>query len=216
MTYTIDSLYIKKIAYDLMLREGFTTLPINAIHSLVERHYYIRSYENIYEWDVDPEVIIRAYGDAFVYWTGCEEIPYGLGINMSCDLREKNWTIMHELAHIELGHVTDVMGAAGELAPAQWAEEEVEMLCQYVMCPDVVLKELGIKKAQDIYNLCMIPYQKAMDKEKYFRGMEYKFRSFPPIKTPTEQLLLHNFSDYINRINAYQHGLFEFSCELCF
>lgn len=216
MKYIIDSLYIKRIAYALILREGFTTLPINAIHSLVERHYYIRPYENISELNVDPEVLRRAYGDAFVYPTGSEETPYGLGINMECDLRERNWTIMHELAHIELGHVTEIMGAAGELIPAQWAEDEVNMLCLYVMCPDVVLNELGVKKADDIYDICKVPYEKAIEKEKYFRSLDYKLQAFPPIKTPTEQMILHNFSDFIYRYNFRIKRLLEFSKELCY
>lgn len=207
---SIDANYIKRLAYNFLLREGVTSLPVNAQHILKKRHYYLLPYTKVH-MDMTPKELTMAYGDAFVYPTGYDPIPYGLGINMECTQVERNWTIMHELAHIELGHVTELTCASGFLSAERWAEEEVELFCLYAMCPDVVLKELNIRLAVDILAKCYVPYRKAVDKENQLK----KFRLLKSIKTPTEQAILHNFKSYIDRENSLDIYKWEFSSELC-
>ncbi len=197
MVSKIDHNYIKRLAYAFILREGITSIPVNSIRILKRRHYYLRPYDKIYELKATPEQIAYVYGDAFVYPTNYSPKPYGLGINMNCSLLECNYTIMHELAHIELGHVNKLMSASGILRAEQWAEDEVELFCLYVMCPDIILQELGIKKADEIARICCVPYRKARLKEMYLK----KISLFKTFRTPTEQLILQNFKNHLNRIS---------------
>ena len=140
VTTKINTNYIKNMAYTFILKENITSLPINALAILRRRKYYLRPYEQFHIFNATPEQIICAFGNAFVYPTRSATTPYGLGINMKCSFLERNWSIMHELGHIELGHVTHLMSASGSYDDVViWAEREVELFCMYVMCPDVML-----------------------------------------------------------------------------
>ena len=157
ITTKINTNYIKNMAYTFILKENITSLPINALAILRRRKYYLRPYEQFHVFNATPEQIICVFGNAFVYPTRSATTPYGLGINMKCSFLERNWSVMHELGHIELGHVTHLMSASGSYDDVViWAEREVELFCMYVMCPDVILQELNICSLEDIQRTCLL------------------------------------------------------------
>ncbi|MCB6343725.1 hypothetical protein [Enterocloster lavalensis] len=216
ITTKINTNYIKNMAYTFILKENITSLPINALAILRRRKYYLRPYEQFHVFNATPEQIICVFGNAFVYPTRSATTPYGLGINMKCSFLERNWSVMHELGHIELGHVTHLMSASGSYDDVViWAEREVELFCMYVMCPDVILQELNICSLEDIQRTCLIPRRKAEEKLDYFKGLEYKLKSFAPA-TPLEKNIRYNFRKYIDDYNSKQSCSWEFSAELSF
>lgn len=204
------------MAYTFILKEKITALPVNALSILHKRKYYLRPYEQFHVFNATPEQIVSAFGNAFVYPTRSATTPYGLGLNMKCSLLERNWSVMHELGHIELGHVTHLMSATGGRDDTViWAEQEVELFCLFVMCPDVILQELNIRSTPDIQRTCLIPKRKAEEKTDYLKSLDYKIKSFAPA-TPLEKNVRYNFRKYIDEYNSKQSCSWEFSAELSF
>lgn len=209
--------YLKQMAYTMLLREGIRALPLNPVSLIRRKTYRIKPYNTIAPSNESPEVIVEKYGNAFVAPSDNpkHDAPYILGINVDCSRLDREWALMHELAHIELGHVTDVMSYGGYEEAKEAMENEARTLALFMACPDVILEHLGINTAYDICNTCNIPYREALKKSQYFNSISYKLNSLRP-ESPLEKRLVYMFRDYIEDYHARSITRWEVSAELCF
>lgn len=208
--------YLKYRAYTFLLREGVNSLPIDCWSILDRRNYNIEAYYKIPPKGESPEILIRKFGNAFVS-PGSTPIrsPYTIGINTYCSKLEQHWAAVHELSHIELGHVIDIMSASGYNDAKNTLEEEAKALSLYLACPDVILEHIGAFTASEIYKICNVPYSIALEKAQYFRSMGYRLSSIKP-ENPLERRLVYFFRDFILKYNSAKNLHLEFSDELSF
>lgn len=212
----MNSNYLKNRAYTFLLREGIKQLPIDCWSILDRRNYAITEYYKIPPEGESPMVLIREFGNAFVA-PGNKPFknPYAIGINTYCDRLEQHWAVLHELSHIELGHVIDIMSASGFDEAAKALEDEAKALSSFIACPDVILEHLGAYSAGDIYKLCNVPYEVALEKSQYFRSMSYRLSALKP-EDPLEKRLVYFFDGFIRKYNANKNIHLEFSDEFIF
>lgn len=208
--------YLKHRAYTFLLREGINSLPIDCWTILARRHYAIEAYYKIPPEGESPEILVRRFGNAFASPGSIPiEFPYVIGINTYCSRVEQHWAALHELSHIELGHVVDLMSASGYDDSKKILEDEAKDLSSFIACPDVILEHLGAYSASEIYRICNVPYKVALKKSQYFHSMRYKVDSMRP-EDPLEQRLVHFFHDFIIKYNANKNMHLECSDELSF
>lgn len=211
MNEIIDVNHIRNMAYRFLLEENISRLPISSTQILINRRYYLRYYADIK--GIDSGKLIDVYGNSYVKHMA-PPYDYIIVVNRACNARKRNWSIMHKLACIELGLVDSSSIGIGDIGwdpVTKVATQEAELFTLFATCPDIVLKTLGISTPDDIITSCSIPYQKAIVKSKYFSGFD--FSSFAPLKTPTEQKLLHNFDKYISEYNKRKYLKWEFASE---
>lgn len=210
--------YLKHRAYTFLLREGINSLPIDCWSILSRRNYAIEAYYKIPPVGESPEILIRKFGNAFVS-PGSIPInaPYVIGINTYCSRVEQHWAALHELSHIELGHVIDLMSASGYDESKKVLEDEAKALSLYLACPDVILEHIGAYSASEIYKICNVPYNIALEKAQYFRSIGYKISAMKP-ENPLEKRLVYFYHDFIVKYNStkIQSTHLEFSDELSF
>lgn len=212
-----NSNYLKQIAYTMLLREGIRYLPLNPVSLVRRKTYRLKSYHRIAPPNESPEVIVEKYGNAFVAPSedSKHDAPYILGVNTSCSRLEREWALLHELAHIELGHVIDIMSYSGYDEAKNAMENEARALVFFMACPDVILEHLNVKTANEISIICNIPYKEALKKAQYFKSVGYRLNSLKP-ESPLEKRLVYMFRDYIENYHSKKHMQWEVSTELCF
>ncbi len=209
--------YLKQMAYTMLLREGVRYLPLNPVSLIRRKTYRLKPYHQIAPPNESPELIVEKYGNAFVAPSddSRHDAPYVLGVNANCSRLEREWALLHELAHIELGHVTDVMSYSGYDEAKEVMENEARSFVFFMACPDVILEHLGAKTANEICTICNIPYREALKKAQYFKSVGYKLNSLKP-ESPLEKRLLYMFRDYIEDYHTKKKIEWEISAELCF
>ncbi|WP_320953616.1 ImmA/IrrE family metallo-endopeptidase [Enterocloster bolteae] len=209
--------HLKALAYSFYMREAICGLPLDPIAILGRRDYTVKPYYEIPPPGESPKIIVRTLGNAFV--TPRSEFKYRthyiIGINTYCSKEEQRWALMHELSHIELGHVIDLIGNNGFGASKGVLEAEARDLSLFLACPDIILEHLDALTANKIYSICKIPYEIALKKSEYFRSLEYRLSALRP-ESVMEKRLVYTFQDYITEYYKKKVIKWEMSDELCF
>lgn len=214
----IDVNYVKNLAYQFILKENITSLPVSASHILSKRNYFFRNYDKTVDFGITPEYLCKRYGNALVF-PGNARYPFFVWLNMNCngiacDGIDYNWATMQMLAHIELGHLKTSKTILGDIfyySPEErFAINEAALFSSFVLSPDIILKKIGLRDIGRIHSLCRIPYYDATQRIKYFSGLDMKFLSGLPMSV-TEQKVCRNFRNFIKEYN--ENFKFEFATE---
>lgn len=103
-------------------------------------------------------------------------------------MQQKRYTISHEIGHITLGHLqAETVTNADEYAAERFAIG--------ILAPACVLWGIGIKKAEDIAELCNIPMNSARTRARRMHEL-YSRNKF--LTSPLERRVFAQFSDFIN------------------
>ncbi len=112
----------------------------------------------------------------------CEDGRFVIAINeCSCGERRRRFTVAHEIGHCVLGHLSR------ENSPEN--EREADRFAAELLAPICVLRECGIKRAEEISRLCGISMAAAEIALKRLLSGE---------KTPGEKEIAARFSDFIS------------------
>ena len=88
--------------------------------------------------------------DGFVFWSGKAK-SYVLCFDDSAPASEIRWTLMHELGHIVLGHVSpDRSILARNGVENLFYEMEADSFALRVLCPACILQECGVYTLDEI------------------------------------------------------------------
>lgn len=101
---------------------------------------------------------------------------------------DTRYTISHELGHITLGHLQ-----ANKITRDD--EYAAERFAIGILAPACVLWGIGMKKAEDIAELCNIPLNSAVKRAKRMQEL-YSRNKF--LTSPLERKVFAQFSDFIN------------------
>lgn len=136
-----------KLALEFILKEGINSLPIDPIKILEKYVVSISTVGEISKKLSIPrkKVISGKEADVFFY-RGLYKVVYNEYIASSARIR---WTLIHELGHIYLGHLTDFEQANvsnGNLVDSEYQvlEREANFFASEILAPKIVLKHLGI------------------------------------------------------------------------
>lgn len=110
------------------------------------------------------------------------------------------WTIMHEIGHIFLGHLTEFneskLYRGGLTEPEYYVlEREVDTFAAEVLAPMAILKKLGFTQQQEIEYLCQITYTASGNRER-----DIKWRGFQIPYCEADELLCEQFEQYLTPV----------------
>lgn len=202
---------IEKQAIEFIVNEGIKFLPVSA-HKLAEqKKYHLHSYQQIVHLvekiDYSYDDLVDVYGHAFAFYNHTHGI-YQIFYNEKCNTKDRNWSILHEMAHIEQKHWKIL-----ELEPIKFREkleeEDAELFVHTVLCPDPILSELNINNTNQLEKICFIPKSKAEEKTKLLEKRKITNFLFGNKSKDQELILKNKFRSYIDLFKSSQkqeHG----------
>ncbi|QNM06602.1 ImmA/IrrE family metallo-endopeptidase [Qiania dongpingensis] len=195
---------IKKKAYQLLIKQKCSSFPIRSLQMAADLHYHLETYTEAEKQYGDGGVTRRwmyhCFGNAFVV-NICG--IYNIFYNEYAGLFNVNWTIMHEIAHIRLGHVKWDGQFIGESYVDKFKYSEKEQAAEYftsiALCPDTVLDAMHrIDNVEHTALICYVPRDKAKQKVDYFADTAETRMMFSSKNSRSENRLLSQYSDFIN------------------
>ncbi len=109
------------------------------------------------------------------------------------------FTVMHELGHILLGHELKKgyhSMSSGKIKNKPSSEIEADAFAIRTLAPACVLWGLGIRRADDIAEVCNIPYSAAVVRSKRMDELVERNKF---LTNNLEKEVFNNFRNYINR-----------------
>lgn len=164
----MDIIKFRNFAYDVILSHRLT-YPVNILN-VVDNFSHLYDYASLkqlcseYGADDIKNCIDERGGDALVLRlksTGKHLVAF----NEHTKAPEANWNITHEAVHILLGHTKNKrILFSTRYADDKKLEDITELVTLYILCPDVLVRELGLKWSNDISMFFNVPPHKV---EKY-------------------------------------------------
>ena len=156
---------IEEEANDLIEDLGLRLFPVNCFEVAFLLGIAIKTYA---EFNAeDAAFIVSKCEDGFTIRKGEKYIIY---YNDAIDRNRIKFTIWHEIAHIQLGHLERDCNLAYE-----WQEEEANHFAAYVMAPLVFVHRLGLSDPIMIADVCEISLECACHVyEHYVKAFQYE------------------------------------------
>lgn len=190
-----------KLALEFIMKEQINALPLDAIRILEKYVVSINTVGEISEKLCIPrrKVISGKDADIFFY-NGKYKVVYNEYIASSARI---NWTFMHELGHIYLGHLTDFEQASvskDDLDDNEYQvlEREANFFASEVLVPQIILNHLGIHYWGYIETMCGISEEAAKIQAKKLKSHYYTniYSKFTPD-------VLKQFENFLSTARPY-------------
>lgn len=155
---------IEEIANDLIEDLGLKLFPVNCFEVAFLLGIEIKKYSEIPT--ADRGFVLSKYEDGYSIKICGKYIIY---YNDAIDYNRIKFTIWHEIAHIQLGHLeADCMGSYERL------EEEANHFAAFIMAPLVFIHNLGLSNPFEIADVCEISFDCACNVyEHYIRAFQF-------------------------------------------
>ena len=190
---------ITKAAWKLLADEQITSLPVRPSQIARAHRVAIHLYEAFANSaQCSMEEVVRRYGpDGFtVRYPG----PQYLIFYNHGNPQRTRWTMMHELAHIFLGHILQNEPVlCVNTRHRDVYDVQADNFAARVLCPDVVAHFCGVKSAQELRKLTDLSAQASENRWKDLceRRLENDF-----LTDQDEQAVYENFRPFINAYRA--------------
>lgn len=202
--------FLQESAWWFILEEGINFLPVYP-HEIIRRHgwklYTYSEYAKLIDTSVDT-VIAKYDKDGFVFWSNCEH-TFIICYNETFSPNMIRWTLMHEIAHIILGHVSAPVSVMSRVSEAERSLFEVEAqgFARRILCPSIILHDCRAIEPGQIMHLCGVTWETAQYLSEYVKRLEArgKFRAHP-----LEREVEKQFQAFILRFfrNQYRFDFF--------
>jgi Zn-dependent peptidase ImmA (M78 family) len=176
--------YLRKIAWKFIIEQKISYLPVDPFELAFQLGFYVLTYEQ-YAAIVNKSVqeIIDQYdNDGFCFWS-MYEACFIICYNSALPMPVCRWTLMHEIAHLYLGHLSPNFPVLSRVRTEQRSLFEVEAqgFARRVLCPSIVLHNCLAFEPEEIMQLCGIGYEAASYRSKYMKRLESRqhFRLSP-------------------------------------
>lgn len=176
--------FLQEAAWRFLLDQGINSLPVDPFRIALQNGWTIYTYEEfstLVHRSVD-DLISRYEKDGFTFWSqrdGCFIICYNAALPFSVC----RWTLLHEIAHIHLGHINPQAPILSRVRSADRPlfEREAQGFARRVLCPSIVLHDCKAFEPEQIMRLCGISREAAEYRSEYIKKLEVrgKFNTAP-------------------------------------
>ena len=195
---------VRNASWKFLIDFNICELPIDVFKICEQLNIQIKSYEEL------PEIIsiIGQQGRTVDEEGFCMLFDKNWFIFYKNDYRSYaniNFVILHELAHILLGHKTRIESNNGKILYTNkknmnsQLEKEADMFAIRIMSPACVLKELNLHTPEEIMEVCRLPYIYA---EKRAQRIEELYKRNMFYKQPLEMKVREQFSPFVSRLKT--------------
>lgn len=193
MTVNRLDIYLREQAWDFIINNNINSLPVDSSALAYQLGYKTLPYTQ-YARSIGESLdsITKIYGhDGFTFWNR-QDNKFYICYNDFLPPVVVRWTIMHEIAHIVLGHVTPDQPVLTRirLMSHPLMEKEADGFTRRVLCPSIVLHNCGAIKAPEIMALCGISFQAAQHRSNYIKLLEQRNKW---LSTPKERIVQQQF-----------------------
>ena len=122
MTDAAQQGFLRKSAWKFLIRYAVCALPVDVFRLCGDMAVILRTYADLSVLISQPESYIHLHydPDGFAVWSQSDQ-AFLIYYNQAVHETVKRWTLMHELAHIHLGHIRqDFMPAQKGKAGNGW------------------------------------------------------------------------------------------------
>lgn len=198
--------FLQEAAWRFLLDEEIEQLPIYPSHIAKRHGWKLYTYAQIADrLHISTRDLIRKYDkDAFVFWSLADK-TYVICYNSEMPPSVIRWSLMHEIAHIVLGHIGPDVPYLSRVRSEERSLWEVEAqgFARRVLCPSIVLHNCHTIEPPQIAQLCGISMEAAKHRSDYIKTLEArgKFRVHPLERAVEEQFkpfVCHYLLQYLN------------------
>ncbi|NBI79366.1 ImmA/IrrE family metallo-endopeptidase [Anaerotruncus colihominis] len=164
-----------------LLEQGISALPVNPCAIPPKNGWMLFSYSTFAARIQESVAYLQTNydKDGFVLWSEPAQ-TFVICYNDSAPQNEIRWTVIHEIGHISLHHVSPgcpVLARHG--AGNRLYELEAECFALRVLCPAPVLRECGVDTPEEIANMCGIPGRQSSAALAYVRDFSVDSKTAP-------------------------------------
>ena len=188
-------------AWRFILDNGINRLPVDLFRLAEKLGYTIMSYADIEKISgISSKTLEKKYskkGISYLSAYGNHMIFY----NAEQSKEEARWTIMHEIAHIHLGHVN--RKAQTRIQGQDLLKESLaDGFSRRILCPSIVLHKCNAIEPEEIMTLCGISKSAANIRSTYMKRLKTRDKF---LTHPLEKMV---FAQFLAFIVAYKksHG----------
>lgn len=190
-------------AWDIIKGEGLNCLPVDSFRIARNNMVHIISYAELSKRKNRP---ISHYFDNYSTYGFCyfNNQQYYIAYDDTLPMPIARYTIMHELAHIFLGHIGPGHERLPHLSSNDIRESEANRMARRILCPSVVLHFCGCSSAAEIQSLCDVDISVAKIRYAHLRELR-KNSDF--LRSPYEREVLNAFLKFISDYLAQKNKL---------
>lgn len=184
--------YLRDAAWRFILQQGIRSLPVNPSRLIKQNGWILYSYSEFAATIRQPvsTVIDRFSPEAFVFWSSYEN-TFVICYNADYPNPVIRWSLMHEIAHIVLGHISSDVPNLTRVRSEQRSmfEQEAQGFARRVLCPSIVLHDCNATEPYEIMKLCGISHEAAVYRSQYIKELELRnrWRIYPLERAVEEQ-----------------------------
>jgi len=197
--------YLRINAWKFILEQNICYLPVDPLQLAFQLGYHVLTYEQYARIVRKPvSVIIQQYdADGFSFWSArdsCFIITYNaMQSPASC-----RWTMMHEIAHIHLGHLSPHRPVFSRIRSDDRSlfEIEAQEFARRILCPSIVLHNCQVESVEELSQLCGLSRSAAVHRLSHLNMLiaRQRFRTNPFEVLVEEQF--EKFTQYYLRRKA--------------
>lgn len=192
-----EDIFLRELSWKYILDKNIKELPIDAfVLATNEGHIILNYIEYAKICKLTVDYVIEKYdNDGFIFWSKRHKC-YVLCYNSTLPPTVIHWTIMHEIAHVILGHVTSSSPPLSRIRRITHPlfEREADGFARRVICPSIVLHDCKAIEIFDIMLLCGISFEAAQHRSEYMKKLEQHNKW---LTDPLEKLVQAQFEPFV-------------------
>lgn len=193
--------FVREAAWNYILEQRINFLPVDVFDLARRNGYGVYTYLEFAKIIKKPiSYIVKIYGrDGMVFWSNADK-RYVICYNADHPSGTIRWTIMHEIGHIVLKHITPQTPVLSRVKRTDAIEREADGFARRVLCPSVVLYHCRAFSIPDIVKLCGISEVAAYYRSRHMEAMEADKGNF--FHDPLEMEVFNQFRPFMMRYSA--------------
>ena len=209
--------FLRDVAWRFLLEQKIGHLPVDSIAVAKSRGYSLFTYLEFCRYTGTEIARLMARSeDGFTFWSA-RDSRFVIVYNSDkawCVIR---WTLMHEIGHIYLGHISPGCPAITRVRTPYRSmfERAAQGFARRVLCPSIVLHDCKAFTPGVIARLCGISDEAAGYRAEYIRKLEERNAWYAhPLEREVERQFSMFIARYIIRKAKYEGG-FNLAAEIC-
>lgn len=153
---------------------GLTKFPINPLRIARDYHIHVMTYEQLSRFSgYESQLLFDISGDAFSFF---RDDKFFIAYNPLIGSKgRRRWTLLHEISHILLGHISKQNPMETDFAQKPYLESEADALTRALIAPIPMMIMCHCESARDVQRIFGVSAQAAGNLYMEYRHMvDYK------------------------------------------